>query len=127
MAKRAGSVFRLPEMVFVLLLVHTFLLLAALTRVMHRLWPDIEPRAGVNLYEVVPVSASLALAATLALAYAGAVLLLYERSRFAWWYCVALGVADIFFVPHDDHRDWVVGAAILVLLAVPRVRREVKG
>jgi hypothetical protein len=109
-----------------LLLVHTFVLLAALTRVMHRIGPGIDRRAGVHVEALVPRTASLALATTLAIAYAGAVLLLYERSRFAWWYCVALAVASL-VAPHDNHRDWVPAAAIMVLLLLPRVRREVKG
>jgi hypothetical protein len=105
------------------LLVHAVGLLAALTQVAHRLWPGIEARAGVFVMGLVPPHPSLGLAAVLAVAYAGAVALLYERSRLAWWYCLAL-MAALFVVPGRGRHDWVVNAAVLVLLAVPRVRHD---
>jgi hypothetical protein len=117
----------MPGMAVLLLLVYGAGLLAALTQVMHRVWPHLHARAGVFVEGLVPVHPSLGLAAVLSVAYAGAVVLIYERSRLAWWYCVALIVAVAVLVHVHERNAWVTAAAVLVLLAVPRVRHEVSG
>jgi hypothetical protein len=116
----------LPEMAGVLVIVYVLALLAALTKVAHHLWPRLDLRAGVTIQGIVPDHSSLGLAAVLSVAYAGAVALLYERSRLAWWYCLALAIV-VGVIQGRDVTNWILDAGLIVILLLPRVRSEVKG
>jgi hypothetical protein len=107
-----------------LLLLHLLALLAAATRLASRAglhWT----RGAVTVPGFVPPRATLLVAAALLVAYAVAFGLLCTGSPGTWWYCAALAGAGLAYALSDG-RDWLPNGVVLVLLALPAARRELR-
>jgi hypothetical protein len=105
-----------------LLLLHLLALLAAATRLANRAEIRFD-KGAVSVPGFVPPRASLLVAAALLVAYGVAFALLYTGSPGAWWYCAALAGAGLAYALSDG-RDWLPTVAVLVLLVLPSVRRD---